>query len=249
MLPSAGAVSAQAIMQSIPGLNLPTTQELYGTTQFPTSSMRTVPTYRKDIGPRLGFAYAVRFEDGGARRSRHLFWNEPGHKLPVSRLRVPQEGHDILYQHDFATQSATLENPFPSGFTGPQDKQYGALANWGYHNNNDLGTTAARDADIYQWNLGIQRELPSQIVSGRGLRCQPEHASALGWHKQPGFHPVVFAGADFSGCACQLREHARQRPWILRSKQLRDQLSSDPGGQPVCSMFNPPCATLPTLLQ
>lgn len=68
--------------------------------------------------------------------------------------------------NNFGNQSATLENPFPTGFTGPQGTQYGALANWGYANNNDLGTTAARDADIYQWNLGFQRELPGQIVLG-----------------------------------------------------------------------------------
>ncbi|HKT87078.1 MAG TPA: hypothetical protein VJQ59_01490, partial [Candidatus Sulfotelmatobacter sp.] len=63
-------------------------------------------------------------------------------------------------------QSATLANPFPGGFTGPQGKQYGQFANWGYPNPNDLGTTAARDAEIYQWNLGIERLLPSQIVLG-----------------------------------------------------------------------------------
>jgi hypothetical protein len=68
--------------------------------------------------------------------------------------------------NNFATQSSTLENPFSSGFTGPQNMAYGKLANWGYANNNDLGTTSARDANIYQWNVGIQRELPSQIVLG-----------------------------------------------------------------------------------
>ncbi|MGA7294927.1 MAG: hypothetical protein WBW85_20515, partial [Terriglobales bacterium] len=67
---------------------------------------------------------------------------------------------------NFATQSATLENPFPGGFTGPQGTIYGPYANWGYVNNNDLGTTSARDANIYQWNIGFQRELPSQIVLG-----------------------------------------------------------------------------------
>ena len=67
---------------------------------------------------------------------------------------------------NFATQSATLENPFPAGFTGPQGKQYGQFANGVLRITNDLGTTAARDADLYQWNLGIQRLLPSQIVLG-----------------------------------------------------------------------------------
>jgi len=69
-------------------------------------------------------------------------------------------------QDNFQSQYATMENLFPAGFTGPQGKEYGPFAVWGYGNANDLGTTAARDADIYQWNLGIQRELPSQIVIG-----------------------------------------------------------------------------------
>jgi hypothetical protein len=59
-----------------------------------------------------------------------------------------------------------MENPFPGGFTGPQGTQYGQFANWGYQNPNDLGTTAARDANLYQWNVGIERLLPSQIVLG-----------------------------------------------------------------------------------
>ena len=67
---------------------------------------------------------------------------------------------------NFASQSATLENPFPNGLTSPQGTAYGALAEWGYSNNNDLGTSAARDANIYQWNLGIQQALPGQIVIG-----------------------------------------------------------------------------------
>jgi hypothetical protein len=51
--------SAQAApMQSV-GVNFPSSEELLGTTQFATSSMRTVPTWRKDIGPRLGFAYQI----------------------------------------------------------------------------------------------------------------------------------------------------------------------------------------------
>ena len=65
---------------------------------------------------------------------------------------------------NFNTRAATLSNPFPSGLTGPQNQQYGKLAEWGYANGNDLGTTEAQNADIYQWNLGIQRLLPSQIV-------------------------------------------------------------------------------------
>jgi hypothetical protein len=67
---------------------------------------------------------------------------------------------------NFVTRAATLANPFPSGLTGPQGAKYGKLAEWGYINQNDLGTTQAQNADVYQWNLGVQRLLPSQLVIG-----------------------------------------------------------------------------------
>jgi len=144
----------------------PSSQELLGTTQFPTSSMRTVPTYWKDVGPRLGFSYQIDDKTvlrGGA----GIYFG----MSPATNFQYPgsafRKTANIFFTNDnFATQSATLSNPFPTGFTGPQGTQYGQFANWGYQNPNDLGTTAARDANIYQWNLGIQRLLPSQIVLG-----------------------------------------------------------------------------------
>jgi hypothetical protein len=162
----AGTLSAQGLMQSIPGLNLPTTQELYGTTTFATPSMRTVPTYRKDIGPRLGFAYAFDQKTVVRGGAGIYFGMSPATNFQYPGSAFRKTANLFFTNNDFATQSATLENPFPGGFTGPQGKQYGQLANWGYQNPNDLGNTAARDADIYQWNLGVQRELPGEIVLG-----------------------------------------------------------------------------------
>lgn len=162
---AAGALSLQAQMQSA-GLNYPASQEVLGTTQFPTSSMRTVPTYRKDLGPRLGFSYQLD-EKTVIRGGAGIYFG----MSPATNFQYPgsafRKTANLFFTNDnFATQSATLENPFPGGFTGPQGTQYGQFANWGYQNPNDLGTTAARDANIYQWNLGIQRLLPSQVVLG-----------------------------------------------------------------------------------
>src|SRR3984885_14477080 len=67
---------------------------------------------------------------------------------------------------NFDKRAATLANPFPNGLTGPQDRQYGQLGEWGYANGKDLGATKTQNGDISQWNLGIQRALPSQIVIG-----------------------------------------------------------------------------------
>ncbi len=169
-----GAMSAQATMQSIPGLNLPTTEELYGTTQFATSSMRTVPTYRKDIGPRVGFAYAFDAKTVVRGGVGIYFGMSPATNFQYPGSAFRKTANLFFTNNDFVCgdgspacpNTASLENPFPGGFTGPQGRQYGQLANWGYQNPNDLGNTAARDADIYQWNLGMQREMPGEIVIG-----------------------------------------------------------------------------------
>jgi len=161
----AGTPSTQAALQSY-GLSFPSSQELLGTTQFATSSMRTVPTYRKDVGPRLGFSYQLGSQTVVRGGAGIYFGMSPATNFQYPGSAFRKTANLFFTNDNFATQSATLENPFPAGFTGPQDRQYGQFANWGYQNPNDLGTTAARDANIYQWNLGIQRLLPSQIVLG-----------------------------------------------------------------------------------
>ncbi|MGA8274630.1 MAG: hypothetical protein WB919_23945, partial [Candidatus Sulfotelmatobacter sp.] len=162
--------SVQAALTNPNGANtsvsFPASEELLGTTQFPTSSMRTVPTYRKDIGPRLGFAYQLDSSTVVRGGAGIYFGMSPATNFQYPGSAFRKTANLFFTNDDFATQSATLVNPFPSGFTGPQGTQYGQFANWGYQNPNDLGTTAARDADVYQWNLGIQRLLPSQIVLG-----------------------------------------------------------------------------------
>ena len=37
---------------------------------------------------------------------------------------------------------------------------------WGYDDNNSLGVTEARNAEIYQWNFGVQHLLPGGITIG-----------------------------------------------------------------------------------
>jgi hypothetical protein len=157
--------SAQAALQSF-GVNFPSSEELLGTTQFATPSNRSVPVYRKDLGPRLGFAYELGSNTVVRGGAGLYFGMSPATNFQYPGTAFQKTATIFFTPDDFVTKTATLENPFPGGFTGPQNTKYGALANWGYGDNNDLGTTAARDANIYQWNLGIQRELPSQIVLG-----------------------------------------------------------------------------------
>lgn len=160
-----GTPSTQAALQSV-GLNYPSSQQLLGTTQFATSSRRTVPTYWKDIGPRLGFSYQL--SSGTVLRGGAgiYFGMSPATNFQYPGSAFRKTANLFFTNDNFATRSATLANPFQGGFTGPQGRQYGQFANWGYQNPNDLGTSAARDANIYMWNVGIERLLPSQIVIG-----------------------------------------------------------------------------------
>jgi hypothetical protein len=75
-----------------------------------------------------------------------------------------KDGNIYFTKDNFQSQYATFENPFPAGLPSPEGTQYGGLAMWGYPNQNDLGTTPARNANIYQWSLGVQRLMPWQMV-------------------------------------------------------------------------------------
>ena len=161
--------SGMSIDLSAGGANLPVdpnlgTAQLIGTTLFPTSGMRNVPVDRNNVGPRLGVAYQLT-PNTVIRGGAGVYYGmsvATNFQYPGTAFR---KSATIFFTRDnFATQYATLSDPFPAGLTGPQGKQYGQLAEWGYANANDLGTGADENADIYQWNLGVQRLLPSQTV-------------------------------------------------------------------------------------
>jgi Carboxypeptidase regulatory-like domain len=241
-----GAMSAQAIMQSIPGLNLPTTQELLGTTQFASPSRRTIPTYRKDIGPRLGFAYAFDSKTV-VRGGVGVYFG----MSPVTNFQYPGSAFRktatlFFTNDDFATQSATLENPFPGGFTGPQGKQYGQLANWGYQNPNDLGNTAARDADIYQWNLGIQRELPGEIVLG--VDYVANRSTHLPWSgtNNRAYIPSTLLGQISQAVRSNYEGQPGNGPGSCDASSCVTNFLNTQVGNPFYNMFNTPCTASPS---
>ena len=233
-----GYLSAQGTMQSV-GLTLPTTQELYGTTQFATSSMRTVPTYRKDIGPRLGFAYAFDQKTVVRGGAGVYFGMSPATNFQYPGSAFRKTANVFFTNNDFGCGdggcpgSATLANPFPGGFTGPQGTQYGQLANWGYQNPNDLGNTAARDADIYQWNLGVQRELPSEIVVGADYVSN--RSTHLPWS---GTNNRAFIP---SSVVAQVATAVTPTDPTCQTDSCVSNFLQTPVGNPFYSMFNTPC--------
>jgi hypothetical protein len=141
------------------------TKNLVGTTLFPnTFGSRSVPVDRNNWGPRLGFSYQLG-QDTVLRGGAGVYYGmsvATNFQYPGTAFR--KSATMFFTTDNFNTRDATLANPFPNGLTGPQNQSYGKLAEWGYANGNDLGTTDAQNADIYQWNLGLQHLLPSQIV-------------------------------------------------------------------------------------
>ncbi len=152
---------------------------LAGTTVFPTSSNRHVPVDRNNWAPRLGFAYQFT-PNTVVRGGAGIYYGmnvATNFQYPGTAFR--KDGQVYFTQDNFQTQYATLENPFPAGLPAPQGTKYGALADWGFADQNDLGTTQAQNADIYQWSLGVQRMLPGQIVVSADYSAN--HSTHLPW--------------------------------------------------------------------
>jgi hypothetical protein len=160
---------------AIPGIS----SNLLGTTVFASSNKRSVPTDWNNLAPRLGFAYLVNDKmviRGGAGvyygMSVATNFQYPGPAFTSS----PQA---FFTKDGYLTRFATLENPFPGGIEPPQDESYGKLALWGLANSNNLDLGTARNAEIYQWNLGIQQTLPGKIVLG--INYSANRSTHLPW--------------------------------------------------------------------
>ncbi len=147
---------------SVPGIN----GTIKGTTIFASSRKRSIPADYSDIGPRLGFAYLVNDSlviRGGAGvyfgYGVATNYQYPGAAYTASPSAFFSNDGNVT-----RNAATTLSNPFPGGIPPAQGQKYGKLALWGLGNQNNLGTQAAKAADIYQWNLGLQQAFPSNIV-------------------------------------------------------------------------------------
>lgn len=140
------------------------TGTLLGTTIFASSKKRNLPTDYSDIGPRLGFAYLVNDKlvvRGGA----GIYFGYP----VATNFQYPGAAYTAspiaFFSKDGGVTNYTLlNNPFPGGVPPAQGQEYGKLALWGLPNSNNIGTQTAKNADIYQWNLGVQQAFPGNVV-------------------------------------------------------------------------------------
>lgn len=157
--------SGIAVPIDVPGI-LSSDADLLGTTVFAGGDHRNVPVDRNNWAPRLGFAYAVNPNTvirGGAGVYYGL---NVATNFQFTGTAFGNFSPIRFTKDNFQSQFATLANPFPDGLPLPQGRTYGPLALWGLPNNNSLDTAEARNAEIYQWNLGVQHLFPGQIVIG-----------------------------------------------------------------------------------
>jgi len=160
-------------------VNIPAISNVAGTTVFSSSQKRSAPTDWNNAAPRVGFAYLVNDKlvvRGGAGvyygMSVATNYQYPGPAFTSS----PQA---FFTKDGYLTRYATLENPFPGGIEQPQGRAYGKLADWGLADDNNIDTGVARNAEIYQWNIGIQQAFPKNVVLG--INYSASRSTHLPW--------------------------------------------------------------------
>ena len=127
---------------------------------------RHLPVDRNNVAPRLGFAYSLN-PNTVIRGGAGIYYGlNPATNFQYTGTAFSSSGNIFFTLDNFNTRYATLENPFPHGLPVPQGMQYGANPNWGFSNSNNLGMETPRNAEIYQWNVGLQRLLPWEITVG-----------------------------------------------------------------------------------
>jgi hypothetical protein len=138
-------------------------RELFGTSILANADRRRSKADLNNFAPRLGFAYAIGANTairGGAGIYYGLNfatnWQYGG---------ATWNGNAPFFasQDGGFTQHASMTNPFPDGFTLPQDGKYGPLTLFGLANFNHAGPSV-RNAEIYQWNLGVQHQFPGSVL-------------------------------------------------------------------------------------
>jgi len=149
----------------VPGI-VSTSANLAGTTLFAGGDHRNMGVDRNNWAPRLGFAYALT-PNTVVRGGAGVYYGlNVATNFQFTGTAFGNFSPIRFTKDNFQTRFATLANPFPDGLPLPQGRTYGPLAMWGLPNNNSLDTSDARNAEIYQWNLGVQHLFPGQIVIG-----------------------------------------------------------------------------------
>ena len=136
---------------------------LRGVNIFASRDLRRPAIDRNNLAPRFGFAYKVG-EKAVVRGGFGIYYGIS----PATNTQYigPAFRSTAIWQptRDFGfSPYATLSNPYPDGIPLPQGTRYGSANQWGYESGGGL-FREFRNAEIYQWSLGVQRELPGEAV-------------------------------------------------------------------------------------
>ena len=214
------------------------TKELSGITLFPnTTGMRHVPVDRNNWGPRVGFAYQLDSNTVVRGGAGVYYGMSPATNFQYPGTAFRKSATMFFTTDNFNTRTnngtpVSLANPFPNGLTGPQNQIYGKLAEWGYANGNDLGTTQAQNADIYQWNLGVQRLLPGKIVVALDYSANRSNHLPFGGYSST-------RNRDFISSALLKQISAQQHPTdpTCDADSCVSTYLANPVVNPFCSLF------------
>ena len=152
---------------SVPGLGT-----LHGGEVFASPSERTNwLTDWRDIQPRFGFAYQI--EPKTVIRGGYGIYYGQSRSGANGLLSYGSQGFNqytsvvSTYQNDGATPYLHLSDPFPSGLIQPAGSSLGLQNDVGYGAIGPLRTSAAARTPYEQsWTLGLERQLPWNVVLG-----------------------------------------------------------------------------------
>jgi hypothetical protein len=155
--------------------------ELFGTSILASNDRRHSNADLNNLGPRLGFAYGLTPNTvvrGGAGIYYGLNfatnWQYGGTAWNGSAPFHATQGDAGFVQH------GSMTNPFPDGLALPQDGKYGPLTLYGLENFNHAGLDA-RNAEIYQWNIGVQHQFPGSMLVE--VNYSANRSTHLPWNK------------------------------------------------------------------
>ncbi len=154
-------------------------KEIIGITRLAGPGHRTIRTDRNNFGPRLGFAYRLNPKTV-LRAGAGIYY---GFNVATNFQYVGTAwSKDIEFKFSKdggITRFASLQNPLPLGYGRPAGPRYGPLSRWGFDNGNNLSDNF-RNAEIYQWNFGIERELAGNILIDANYSAN--RSVHLPWH-------------------------------------------------------------------